>query len=127
MYFTEKNFLEEFYGEASFFSRALVQGFKQVFRIYPGDVLEIFFFHKGSSYIFEGVCLGVKRKKLVAVDSMFTIRNFIQNIGVECIFSYYYNRLYVLRINDYKEKAFVFSRAKLFFLRQRLQETTTVN
>lgn len=127
MYFTKRNFLEEFYGEAMFFSRALVYGFRHVFRIYPGDVLEIFFFFKGSSYIFEGVCLGVKRKKLVGADSMFTIRNFIQNVGVECIFSYYYNRLYVLRINDYKEKAFVFSRAKLFFLRQRLQETTTVN
>lgn len=127
MYFTKRSYLEEFFGEAAFFSRALVHGFKHVLRIYPGDILEIFFFYKGSSYIFEGVCLAVKGKKLVGADSMFTIRNFIQNIGVECIFSYYYNRLYVLRINDYKEKAFVFSRAKLFFLRQRLQETTTVN
>lgn len=118
--------MEDYYREASFFSRALVNGFKNVFRFFPGDVLELFFFYGGSSYTFEGICLGLKRKKLVCADSMFTVRNFVQKVGVECIFSYFYNRLYMLRLNDYKEKTFNFSRSKYFFLRERLQESTTV-
>lgn len=126
MYFSEKWFAEEFYQEASFFTRGLIHGFKNVWRIYPGDILEIFFFYKGSSYIFEGVCLGLRGKKFFQADSMFMVRNFVQDIGVEFVFSFFYNRLYFLKVKDYKQKAFVFSRAKFFFLRQRLNQSTKV-
>lgn len=126
-YFTERFLTEEdFYKEASFFTRSQIQGFSNVFTIYPGDVLEIFFFYRGSLFIFEGVCLGLKRRKFFKADCMFMVRNFVQNIGVEFIFSYFYNRLYFLRIQDYKQKSFVFSRAKFFFLRQRLHQNTKV-
>jgi ribosomal protein L19 len=126
MYFSEKWLAEEFYKDASFFTRGIVDGFKNVFCIYPGDILEIFFFYKGSSYIFEGVCLGLRRKKLLKVESMFMVRNFVQNIGVEFVFSYFYNRLYFLKVKDYKQKSFVFSRSYFFFLRQRLNQSTKV-
>lgn len=126
MYFTGKLFSEDFFKEASFFTRGHIQGLKQVHCIYPGDILEIFFFYRGSAYIFEGVCLGLRRKNFFKVDSMLLLRNFVQNIGIEYIFSYFYNRLYFLRIKEYKQKSFLFSRAKFFFLRQRLNQNTKV-
>jgi len=126
MYFTAKWFAEDFCKEASFFTRGHIQGLKEVRRIYPGDILEIFFFYRGSAYIFEGVCLGLRRKNFFKVDSMLLLRNFVQNIGIEYIFSYFYNRLYFLRIKEYKQKSFVFSRAKFFFLRKRLNQNTKV-
>lgn len=43
MYFSSRLFLEDFYKEGSFFKRAVVDGFRNAFMIFPGDVLEVFF------------------------------------------------------------------------------------
>jgi ribosomal protein L19 len=86
MYFSAKESLQEFYMEASFFKRGIVDGFKNAFFIFAGDVLKVFFFKKGSPFIFEGVGLGVNGKRLKRPDSSFVLRNFIQSVGIECFF-----------------------------------------
>jgi len=122
MYFSGKHLLKDFYRESSFFKRGLVDGFRNVFYIFSGDILEVFFFKQGLPFIFEGTCLGINSKKLHKPDSSFILRNFVHNVGVECIFSYFYNRLYFLRVLDYKKSSFSFGRSKLFFLRMGLKE-----
>lgn len=52
MYFSSRLFLEDFYKEGSFFKRAVVDGFRNAFMIFPGDVLEVFFFLKGAILLF---------------------------------------------------------------------------
>lgn len=101
--------------------RDRLTGFFDVFLVYPGDVMEVFFFKKGSSFIFEGLCLGVRRKGLVHPESSIILRSFVSGIGIECIFSYYYNRLYSLRMKDYKNRSFGYMRAKFYFLRDHLK------
>jgi len=118
MYFRTKDALAEFFLEASFFTRGLVNGLVDVHFIMPGDRFEVFFFKKGAPFIFEGLCLAVCRG-FQNVDCTFVLRSFIQRIGVECVFSYYYNRLYLLRMLAYRRENLAFTRSKLFFLRSR--------
>ncbi len=125
MYFSSRHFLVDFYKEASFFKRGLVDGFRNVFMIFPGDILEVFFFKKGNPFIFEGVCLGISGKHLRMPDSSFILRNFVQSVGIECVFSYFYNRVYFMHIHEYKNKSFIFSRSKFFFLRAILNRGTS--
>ena len=47
-------------------------------------------------------------------------------VGVELIISYYLNRIFFLKIMDYKRKRFIYRRSKLFYLRQRLNRATRV-
>lgn len=125
MYFSQKGELLGLYKEASFYTRALVFGFRNVPLFFPGDIVEVFFFRRGSSFIFEGVCLGVRRG-FRRPDCTFVLRNYVHGVGIECLFSYYYNRLYGLRVHEFKKKSFSFARSKFFFLRERLQRLTAV-
>jgi ribosomal protein L19 len=107
-------------------SRPKIKGFKYAFFVYSGDILEIFFAKRGSIYTFEGICLAVKKKNFLNVNASIILRNFIYKVGIECIFSYYYNRIYFLRINDYKRKFDSQRKSKLYFLRRSLNLKTRV-
>jgi|ERR1700678_1964671 ribosomal protein L19 len=107
-------------------NRPLVSGFKNVFFISPGDILELFFAKRGSMYMFEGLCLAIRKNFLQDPNTSLVLRNFIYNVGVECIFSYYYNRVYLLRINDFKRKFGFQRKSKLYFLRESLHLQTQV-
>jgi len=47
-------------------------------------------------------------------------------IGVEMVFSYYINRVYSLTLNDYKRKTYNNRRAKLIYIRYRLNRESRV-
>lgn len=69
-------------------------------------------------YTFEGICLAVRRKFLKDLNSAIVLRNSISGVCIECIFSYYYNRIYNVEINDYKRKFDKQRKSKLYFLRR---------
>lgn len=118
LYFAAKSLVDEFYVQGLFFKRPLVEGFKGVFAVFAGDVLEVFFFKKGQSFSFEGLCLAVRGKGFKKPDTSLILRNFIYQVGVECLLAYFYNRVYMLRIHDFKKKDYLHPRAKFFFLRR---------
>lgn len=98
--------------------RPLLEGFRGVFAAFVGDVLEVFFFKKGQSFSFVGVCLAINCKGFRLPETAIVLRNFIGGVGVECIFSYFYNRVYFLRIHRHKKMELGRSRSKLFFIRR---------
>jgi len=55
-----------------------------------------------------------------------TLRNVLLGVGIEYTLSYYYNRVYQLHVQDYKRKRFVYRRAKLYYLRQKLNRASRV-
>jgi ribosomal protein L19 len=54
------------------------------------------------------------------------VRNFIHQVGIECTFSFFYNRIYSLHVQDYKRKFFVYKKSKLYFLRGKINSNTKV-
>jgi len=107
--------------------RKNVKGFIKNTSIFSaGDILKVVFFCKNMPFIFEGICLGVSKRKFLLPDVAFILRNVIMGVCLEVTFSYYYNRLYTLRINDWKKKFNFFYRSKLYFIRKRLNKESKV-
>ena len=101
-------------------NRISVSGLPNSLIIASGDILEVFFLIKGLVYVFEGLCLSVKQRGYLNPNMTCLLRNFIQNVGIECNFCFFYNRIYFLRIHDFKRKFYGFSRSKLYFLKENL-------
>jgi ribosomal protein L19 len=95
--------------------REHVKGLKKSVIFSVGDVIKVVFFRKNYSYLFEGVCISIKKKGF-GLNMSFVLRNIILGIAIEMVFSYYANRLYNLRLQDYKRKFMHLRRNKLFFL-----------
>jgi len=91
-----------------------------------GDVLIVFFWVKGLLYRFEGICICIRKKNMKKVDSSLILRNVLGSIGVELCISYYYNRLFYLKFSDFKRKKFIYKRAKLFYLRNKLNKASRI-
>jgi ribosomal protein L19 len=94
---------------------------------FVGDIISICFFKGNEPVVFEGVCLGIrKKKKLFFSNVSFFLRNIILGIGVEVIAAYYYNRLYVLNINNYKRKMKAIRSSRIYFIRFRVNRFSRV-
>lgn len=91
-----------------------------------GDVLIVFFWVKGLLYRFEGICICIRKKNIKKVDSSLILRNVLGSIGVELCISYYFNRLFYLKFSDFKRKKFIYRRAKLYYLRNKLNKASRI-
>ena len=91
-----------------------------------GDILIVFFWVKGLLYRFEGICIALKKRNLLNVNTTLILRNVLSSIGVEFCISYYYNRLFYLKFSDFKRKKFIYNRAKLYYLRNKLNRESRI-
>jgi len=107
-------------------SRNRINGFSKAFYFSVGDILEVVFMKWSLPFIFEGVCIAIKKRKLLSPEVSFILRNIILGVIIEMTFSYYYNRLYRLKFYDYKRKIFLIRRSKLFLIRTRLNRESRV-
>lgn len=96
------------------------------YKFVPGDILSIFFWNKGLIFNFEGICLSIKSRKLKKANISLILRNIIFKVGVELTISFIYNRLFFLKIQDYKRKRFYYKKSKLFYLRNKLNRESRV-
>lgn len=117
VYFAVKNNLNEFYLKGFFFKRPLIDGLRGVHGFFAGDVFEVFFFKQGQFFSFEGLCLSVRGKHFYDPETSFMLRNVIQSVAVEGVFSFYYNRVYYVQYKDFKKKDLVHPRSRYYFLR----------
>lgn len=82
-----------------------------------GDILTVNFWSKSCNYHFEGICLSLKNKHLVSLNSIIKLRNVLYGTGVEITVLYFLNRLYKnLFMSDYKRKQFLYRSSKLYYL-----------
>jgi len=92
-----------------------------------GDIFVITYGMKGLTFFFEGLCIAIRRKKFVNPETTFILRNVLGTIGVEFSFSYFYNLGFSIKTNDFKRKRRDYKRAKLFFVRNKLNKFSRVN
>lgn len=100
--------------------------YSSLLRFSVGDVLIVFFWVKGLLYRFEGICICIRKKNIKNVDSSLILRNVLSSIGVELCISYYFNRLFYLKFSDFKRKKFIYKRAKLYYLRNKLNNASRI-
>jgi len=91
-----------------------------------GDILALSFRNKGSNYFFEGICIAVRKKKLMHPESTLILRNILGAVGIEVSFSYFCNRVFILRLNSFKRKKISYARVKLYYIRHKLGQASRV-
>jgi ribosomal protein L19 len=101
--------------------------FKSVCKFNVGDVIIVFFWVKGLLYRFEGICICIRNTNFKKVNTSLILRNVLSSIGVELCISYYYNRLFFLKFSDFKRKKFIYKKAKLYYLRNKLNKASRIN
>jgi ribosomal protein L19 len=106
--------------------RNSVKGLFKSFKYAVGDILKVTYNIKNFYLVFEGICISLKNKNFLSLNTVFILRTIILGIGVEMSFSYFCNRLYSLRIQDYKRKFNVIRRSRLFFIRHRKHKYSKV-
>lgn len=97
--------------------RQLIKGLSNSFIFNAGDIVKVVYFRKNYSYVFEGICLGIKKKSFLMPNTSFKLRNIVLGIGIEMIFLFFSKRLYFLKLHDYKRKFNFINKNKLFYLR----------
>jgi ribosomal protein L19 len=91
-----------------------------------GDVLSLIFWVKNYIYKFEGLCICLRKKKFKSSDVSFILRNVLLGVGLELCISYYFNRVFFFNIEDFKRKHFIYQRAKLYYIRLKLNSASRV-
>jgi len=97
--------------------RSIINGFSKTFKINVGDILNVVFKRGNLAYSFEGICISIFRNSLINKDTTVILRSALLFTAVEVTFSYFYNRAFLLQINDYKRKQTIYKRSKLYYLR----------
>jgi|ERR1700722_1100540 ribosomal protein L19 len=106
--------------------RKIVKGLSKSFIFNAGDIIKVVYFRKNYSYVFEGICIGIRKKGFIMPNTSFFLRNIILGIGIEMIFLYFFKRLYFLKLYDYKRKFSFLNKNKLFLLRKKNNQKSTV-
>jgi ribosomal protein L19 len=106
--------------------RKLIKGFKKVNIFTVGDIIKVVFSRKNVFSSFEGICICIKKKKFLSSNTTFILRNVILGIPIEMNFSYFLNRLYYLKLQDYKRKMAYVYKNKLFFLRSKVNKFSII-
>lgn len=79
-----------------------------------GDVVSIFFRDPSFNFFFEGLCLALKKPQ--TPEFSFRLQNVVGGSLVELTLSFYYNRVFFFKVNDFKRKKFYYNHSKLFYL-----------
>jgi len=79
-----------------------------------------------ENYFFEGICIAVRKKKLMHPESTLILRNILGAVGIEVSFSYFCNRVFILRLNSFKRKKISYARVKLYYIRHKLGQASRV-
>ena len=65
-----------------------------------GDVLVVIFRVKDIIYIFEGICISLKKKSIKLPNVSLILRSVIFGVGVELTILYFFYRIYFSRIGN---------------------------
>jgi len=95
-------------------------------RFDAGDILKISYDRGPTTFSFEGLCLSVRNRGFGRKQTTFRLRNVVTGVGVEILMAYFLRRLYKLTFSDYKRKHFIYSKRRLYYLRQRINRESRV-
>ena len=106
--------------------RSKISGFRSLPSFQSGDVLNIVYRQKNFTYSFQGICISLRRKKLDSPETSLILRNVIARVGVELSISFYSNRCFILKLQDFKRKQKVIGRSKLYLIRHKANQQSLV-
>ncbi len=95
-------------------------------RFNVGDILSLSFRNKGLIYFFEGICIAIKGKQFINTETSFIVRNILSDVGIELNCSFFYNRMFSLKINNFKRKKIFYPRSKLYYVRNKLNRESRI-
>lgn len=83
-----------------------------------GDILKVTYRINYFVLEFKGICIALKNKKLLFLNSFFLLRNVVSGVAVELLLNF--NFTFILRIilNKHKKKKLNYKSSKLFFYRK---------
>lgn len=87
-----------------------------------GDILSLFFRGDNLSFFFEGLCVAIKKKG--SPNFSFLLHNVLSGVAIEFNLSFFYNRAFFFKINNFKRKQFFYTHSKLYYLKS--NETKTI-
>jgi len=100
--------------------------FTPILKISTGDIITLVFWREAIVYKFEGICIALKKKSLDHINVTICVRNIIDQIGIEITAAFFPNRIYALTVSDYKRKQLLYRKAKLYYLRTKLNRASRV-
>ena len=90
-----------------------------------GDILSLFFRSDYLSFYFQGLCIAIKKPN--SPDFSFVVRNILSGVGIEFNLSFFYNRTFFFKVNDFRRKEFYYPHAKLYYLKSEAGNKVSVN
>lgn len=106
--------------------RKKIFGVRKILQITSGDIIALVFWKEAIIYRFEGICIAIKKKSLTQFNTSVCVRNVILGVAIEVTASYFPNRVYYMTILDYKRKQFIYRKAKLCYLSQKINRESRV-
>tara|TARA_B100000749_G_C18417141_1_gene461806 strand:+ start:437 stop:829 length:393 start_codon:yes stop_codon:yes gene_type:complete len=103
-----------------------IKGFSSVISFKGGDVMNLVYRNKNYTYSFQGICISVRKKKITSPETSLILRNVIARVGVELSISFFSNRCFIFKLQDYKKKQKLLTRAKLYLIRHKANQQSLV-
>lgn len=91
-----------------------------------GDILSITYRLCGFGFVFTGICVFLRKKKMVSTNTTFMLRNIFVKVGVELSATLYGLCRLNIKLLDYARKKFNYRSSKLFYLRNKLNRESWV-
>lgn len=84
-----------------------------------GGVLTVGYRLRGFGFIFTGLCIGVRRKRMLSGSTSFILRNIFSKVSVELYIMVYGLCRLNFKFLDYARKKFMYRGSKLYYLRNK--------
>lgn len=91
-----------------------------------GDVLSVYYASGPFVYHFKGICMTLQKKSQIKKTSNLTLRNVYYGIGIELLFGLISNCIFKIVRFDYEKKKFMYNKAKLLYLRRKINRESSV-
>lgn len=122
--------LNTFFDEINKLKRLFIwifERFTKVFWFTRGDALSLNYKANGFGFSFTGVCISVRKKNLQHVSSAFVVRNVVGGVAIEEAIALYGTFLLRVWVMNHSRKKLFYSRAALYYLRDKMNQASRVH
>ena len=101
--------------------KKLVLGFRKNLKFRTGDMISVSLKYANTAFMFEGMCIAIKYGGFKSPNMSVTLRSSVDNVIIDFIFCYFYNRAFFYKFVDYKRRIkSSLKKSKLSFLKSSL-------
>lgn len=93
---------------------------KNFFLFSAGDIVSILFTKSGYYYLFEGLCLAIRKKSFFSINTVFVLCNILSGVVIELTIFYYQHLAFILRTINSRYQRFLPKKSNLLYLKHKL-------